>query len=179
MSIAQDKLVVSNQQILLDIISKLAENTAPENVKSNTLAIYLPEATDQSLEALRSNLFESGFKISRDYSNVYQFRVVIDSHKELIRVGRSSYHRKVSGSVTISVYDSSDLLVWSVNEIIDYQDEIERTSINLLTTDWTLSNFDKIDHRRSDRKVLRWIQPVIITGAVATTVALLFSVRSQ
>lgn len=170
---------MSNQKILLDMISELAETKAPDSVRLSTFAVYLPEATDQSLEALRSNLFESGFKITREYSNVNQFRVVIDTNNELIRIGRTSYSRSITGSVTISVYDSSDILIWSESKIIDYEDEIERSSINILTTDWTLSNFDKIEHRRNDRKILRWIQPVIITGAVATTVALLFSVRSQ
>lgn len=160
-------------------IAKLAENSVPEIIKSSALAVYLPEATDQSLEALRTNLYDSGFKITRDYSNVQQFRVVIDTHNELIRIGRSSYSRSISGTISISVYDSTDILIWSDSKTIDFTDVVDKSSINLLTTDWTPVNFDKIEHRRSDRKILRWIQPVIISGAVATTVALLFSVRSQ
>lgn len=178
-SFAQNPPVSTNQQILIDVITELAFNKAPESVKSRAFAVYLPEATDQSLEALRNNLFESGFKITRDYSNAHQFRVVIDSHKELIRIERSYYLRRITGSVTVSVYDSNNILVWSESKFIVFEDKIDSSSINTLTTDWVLSNFDKIEHRRSDRKILRWIQPLIITGAVATTVALLFSVRSQ
>lgn len=178
-SVAQSPSVLTNQQVLLDAISELAKNAAPESVKSNSYAVYLPEATDQSLEALRSNLYESGFRITRDYSNSNQFRVVIDSHNELIRIGRSSYTRSISGTITISLYDSTEMLIWSESKSIDFKDEVEKSSITGLTTDWTPANFDKIEHRRSDRKILRWVQPVIITGAVATTVALLFSVRSQ
>lgn len=176
---AQDTPLITNQQVLLDAITELAKNSAPESVKSSAIAVYLPDATDQSLEALRNRLFESGFNISRDYSNTNQFRVIVESNNELIRNGKSTYMRKITGSVTLSIYDSSDLLTWSDSATIEFIDEINRSSISQLTTDWTLSNFDTIEHRRSDRKILRWIQPVIITGAVATTVALLFSVRSQ
>ena len=169
----------TNQQVLVDTISDLVKKTAPNEIKSTPVAVYLPEATDQSLEAFRNKLFEGGFTVSRDYSNANQFRVVIDGNNELVRTGRSIYSRVVSGKVTVSVYDSSDVLLWSVSSDYYYKDEVDKSAIDRLTSDWTISNFDKIEHRRSDRRILRWIQPVIITGAVATTVALLFSVRSQ
>jgi len=176
---AQESALNTNQQVLVDTISDLVKKTAPNEIKSTPVAVYLPEATDQSLEAFRNKLFEGGFTVSRDYSNANQFRVVIDGNNELVRTGRSIYSRVVSGKVTVSVYDSSDVLLWSVSSDYYYKDEVDKSAIDRLTSDWTISNFDKIEHRRSDRRILRWIQPVIITGAVATTVALLFSVRSQ
>ncbi len=176
---AQNPSLTPNQQILLDAVIDLVEKSAPESVKSLPVAVYLPEATDQSLEAIRARLFESGFVISRDYTNSNQFRVVIDSNNQLIRNARSTYVRTINGSITVSVYDSADKLIWSDSSQIVYSDEVDRSKIDLLTSDWERSSFDKIEHRRSDRRILRWIQPVIITGAVATTVALLFSVRSQ
>lgn len=164
---------------MLDAISDFIKKTAPDVMKSIPVAVYLPEATDQSLEAFRNKLFESGFTVSRDYSNANQLRVVIDGSNELVRTGRSVYSRIVAGTITVSVYDSSDLLLWSDSSNYYYLDEVNKSMIDRLTSDWTVASFDKIEHRRSDRRILRWIQPVVITGAVATTVALLFSVRSQ
>lgn len=158
---------------------KLAQFNAPESVKSTPLAVYLPEATDQSLEELRRKLLESGFTITRDYSNTHQFRVVIATNNELIRTGRAGYKRTISGSITVSIYTPNDQLIWSDATELTYNDLVNSSQIDPLTTDWPLSRFNKVENRRSDRKLLKWIQPLLISGAIATTVVLLFSVRSQ
>lgn len=176
---AQNSSVLTNQQVIFDQISNLATNSAPQAVKSMQSAVYLPEATDQSLEALRSRLFESGFTVSRDHSNSNQFRVVLDSRNELIRSSRNTYRRNLMGTITLSVYDLEDRLVWSDTAEFQYSDVVSRDQTDHLTTDWPITRFNKVEHRRSDRKLLKWVQPLIISGAVATTVVLLFSVRSQ
>jgi hypothetical protein len=176
---AQEVPVVSNQQILFSSISELVTNSMPETLKNTPLAVFLPEATDQSLELLRSELFDSGLSISRDYTGSHQFRVVVDTRNELIRISRDTYSRSIIGTIAVSVYDSNETLVWSDTSPIRLIDSINRAQTGNLTTDWSLTEFDLVEHRRSDRKVLNWIKPLVLTGAVATTIVLLFSIRSQ
>lgn len=177
-SAAQIAPLGTNQQVILDVIGNLVEHYVSDEGTSIPLAVHLPEATEQSLESVRNKLFQSGLKVTRDYTNSYQLRVVIDTSNELRRKDRSTYSRNLKGTITISVYDTVNVLVWSESTGFHYTDEVDKTFIQTLTTDWPISSFTTVEHRRSDRKILRWIQPVIITSAVATTVILLFSVRS-
>jgi hypothetical protein len=177
--LAQQESVKSNQQVIMEFITESITLEIPDSLKSRPYSIILPGATDQSLEALRAALFSKDFSITSNYTNSDQLRFVFDLNNKLYRQDRRSYKRYIGGTITTSIYSEEGLLLWSKTFLIDASDRVPTYMTSAVSTDWSIASFDTVEHRRSSRRVLRYVEPVLISGAVATTIYLLFSVRTQ
>lgn len=170
---------VSNQDVILNLIVAQLERELPDTVHADTVAIRLPEATDQSLQAFQNALFNSGLMISSNYTNSKTIAFTFDINNTLQRVSKSLYTRKIKGSVGININSNEGILIWSTRVNIEYEDSVGRDAIDSLQTDWIPSQFDKIEHRRKGMKFLKLVEPILISSAVITTAFLLYNIRSN
>jgi hypothetical protein len=163
----------------MEFITESITIEIPDSLKSRPYSIILPGATDQSLEAFRAALFSQDFVITTNYTNSDQIRFVFDLNNKLYRQDSRSYKRYVGGTITTSIYSEEGILLWSKTLLVDAHDRVPSHRVDGLSSDWPIASFNTVERRRSGRRVLRYVEPVLISGVVATTIYLLFSVRTQ
>ena len=170
---------ISNQDVILQVISEHLQREIPPYLAKDTVAIRLPDATDQSLQAFQNILFKTGLTITSSYSNTKYITFVFDLQNELIRLSKNEYNRYLNGSIGVNIVSSEGVITWSTIIDLNHSDIIDKNEIENLTTDWKATEFNKIENRRKRFRFLKLIEPVIISSAVVTTAYLLYNVRSN
>jgi hypothetical protein len=171
--------VISNQDVILHVISEHLQTEIPPDLVKDTVAIRLPDATDQSLQAFQNMLFKTGLNVSSSYSNTKNITFVFNLMNELIRSTKSEYNRHLKGTIGVNIVSTEGVIIWSTIIDIDHLDLITKSEIDNMTTDWKPSGFVKIENRRRGLRFLKLVEPVIISSAVITTAYLLYNVRSN
>lgn len=174
-----DAQPLSNQAVIFNSIANYIESE-PDRFKSpNNYALVLDGATLSSLQSLQTVLTSAGINLTTDFNDAYQFRVLVSSQNRLIRLNKNDYSREIKGSVGITITNSGGLILDSVTFSFHAVDTIPSGYINQVQSDWGPSQFSEITSRRFYSRIQRFVEPVLITSAVATTVYLLYNIRSQ
>lgn len=182
-SIWQSETIVaqplSNQAVIFNSITNYIESD-PDRFKSpNYYALVLDGATSSSLQSLQTVLSSAGINLTTDFNDSHQFRVLVSSQNRLIRLNKKDYSREIKGSVGITITNSGGLILDSVSFNFHALDTIPSGYINQVQSDWGPTQFSEITSRRFYSRIQRFVEPVLITSAVATTVYLLYNIRSQ
>lgn len=177
--VSAQQLIISNQDVIVHVISEHLQTEIPPNLVKDTLAIRLPDATDQSLQAFQTMLFKTGLNVSSSYSNTKDITFVFNLINDLTRLTRNEYKRHLKGTIGVNIVSTEGVIIWSTIIEVDHLDVISKSEIDTMTSDWKPSEFNTIEHRRKRLRFLKLVEPVIISSAVITTAYLLYNVRSN
>ncbi len=177
--VSAQQLIISNQDVIVHVISEHLQTEIPPNLVKDTLAIRLPDATDQSLQAFQTMLFKTGLNVSSSYSNTKDITFVFNLINDLTRLTRNEYKRHLKGTIGVNIVSTEGVIIWSTIIEVDHLDVIGKSEIDTMTSDWKPSEFNTIEHRRKRLRFLKLVEPVIISSAVITTAYLLYNVRSN
>ncbi|HAC16548.1 MAG TPA: hypothetical protein DCE78_11480, partial [Bacteroidetes bacterium] len=168
-----------NQDVILKAISEHLQRELPSSIKNDTVAIRLPDATDQSLQAFQRVLFETGPVVTSSYSNTKNISFVFNLHNELLRTSKNEYNRMINGTIGVNIVSVDGVIIWSTIVDVEHADSVPKDRISYLTTDWKPTEFNKIENRRKGLRFLKLVEPVLISSAVVTTAYLLYNIRSN
>lgn len=177
--VSAQQLIISNQDVIVHVISEHLQTEIPPNLVKDTVAIRLPDATDQSLQAFQTMLFKTGLNVSSSYSNTKDITFVFNLINDLTRLTRNEYKRHLKGTIGVNIVSTEGVIIWSTIIEVDHLDVISKSEIDTMTSDWKPSEFNTIEHRRKRLRFLKLVEPVIISSAVITTAYLLYNVRSN
>jgi uncharacterized phage protein gp47/JayE len=169
----------SNQDIILKAISEKIESEGSRFANQITYALVLDEATSDALQALQTELLSAGLKLTTEFNGTYRFRVQVSTQNMLVRINQNHFTRELNGAVGITITNVDGLIIDSMTFNINASDTISRNHVNAVQTEWSPSKFSEISSRRFYARIQRFVEPVLITSAVATTVYLLYNIRSQ
>ncbi len=177
--VSAQQLIISNQDVIVHVISEHLQTEIPPNLVKDIVAIRLPDATDQSLQAFQTMLFKTGLNVSSSYSNTKDITFVFNLINDLTRLTRNEYKRHLKGTIGVNIVSTEGVIIWSTIIEVDHLDVISKSEIDTMTSDWKPSEFNTIEHRRKRLRFLKLVEPVIISSAVITTAYLLYNVRSN
>ena len=177
--VSAQQLIISNQDVIVHVISEHLQTEIPPNLVKDIVAIRLPDATDQSLQAFQTMLFKTGLNVSSSYSNTKDITFVFNLINDLTRLTRNEYKRHLKGTIGVNIVSTEGVIIWSTIIEVDHLDVISKSEIDTMTSDWKPSEFNTIEHLRKRLRFLKLVEPVIISSAVITTAYLLYNVRSN
>ena len=177
--VSAQQLIISNQDVIVHVISEHLQTEIPPNLVKDIVAIRLHDATDQSLQAFQTMLFKTGLNVSSSYSNTKDITFVFNLINDLTRLTRNEYKRHLKGTIGVNIVSTEGVIIWSTIIEVDHLDVISKSEIYTMTSDWKPSEFNTIEHRRKRLRFLKLVEPVIISSAVITTAYLLYNVRSN
>jgi hypothetical protein len=170
---------LSNQSIIIKSISTFIDSEPNRFSSQHIYALVLDGATSSALQLLQTELTSAGINLTTNFDDVYLFRVQVTSQNQLIRLNKHDYSRVIKGDIGITITNNDGLIIDSVTFNINEVDTILSKHIDDVQSDWGPSQFSEITSRRFYARIQRFIEPVLITSAVATTVYLLYNIRSQ
>ena len=177
--VSAQQLIISNQDVIVHVISEHLQTEIPPNLVKDIVAIRLPDATDQSLQSFQTMLFKTGLNVSSSYSNTKDITFVFNLINDLTRLTRNEYKRHLKGTIGVNIVSTEGVIIWSTIIEVDHLDVISKSEIDTMTSDWKPSEFNTIEHLRKRLRFLKLVEPVIISSAVITTAYLLYNVRSN
>lgn len=170
----------SNQRLILDAI--LAEMMALIDQDDTIFIELIPSNEQARLELETLYLAQSNAPLlatKAEHSSI-TIRVSIDANNQLIMSGNGLYTRFLNGLLTIQHINSSTQLLLQSNQFsFKYEDTIDVENPFDLASSWYPAFFHEQVDDRPASWVRRVLEPVLITSAVATTVYLLYNIRSQ
>jgi len=170
---------ISNQEIIFIAISKKIHSEGDRFANQQNYALVLDLATNDALQSLQSILTAAGVGLTTNFSESDQLKILVKTDNRLTRINRNEYERNIQGTVGITIVELDGLIKDSITFHISEVDTILRTERPFMVSDWQPSHFNEIGSRRFYSRVQRFVEPILITSAVATTVYLLYNIRSQ
>jgi hypothetical protein len=170
---------ISNQTVLVErITSKIVSNID----SSNTIFLVLNPSNEQALFEIQTVLirdFNMQVAITEEASTQI-VRVHIDSENHLTRTSKNTYKRLIQAKITIQAIDvNNEILKNSAQSELSYQDEFKLNDPYKLASGWYAARFHEFSDQSNKAWLRRFVEPIVITSAVATAVYLLYNVRSQ
>lgn len=169
----------SNQAVIFNAIAEHIRASINDFPEGRTYAVSLDHATPQSLQQIQTVLLGTGLPLSTNFENSLLIKIQVVSSNRLIHQKRNLYQRNISADAGITVSDSEGNILKSMSFEIDYTDELTDNGLQGLESDWMPSRFSERRSRRLFARIQRYVEPIVITSAVATTVYLLYNIRSQ
>lgn len=174
-------LTLSDNQKLVTkaLVSELIQNL--EKYRESSLSIELIPNNSQVLNQLQTSLYADGFKILRE-SRDTSFRVEIEfnqSNNTLTQISRRNFTRSIDVKADVFVLGADGTILNAFDFQFVYTDTLTKDQIIGLETEWEITTFDYVDKRGFMTTIRRLGEPILITTAVATTIYLLYNVRSQ
>ena len=170
---------LNNQTIIFNETISHVTTHFPDSLKQRSYSLRFNDATEQSLGQLRAMLFSNGISLSTNYSDSPSLQFTISTDNSLIRRSKSEWNRQISAIIAIQAIDTNGIILWVDQFNLQYSDTIQSRNVPDLVTDWSPTRFRTEQTRRPAFSALRFIEPVLISTAVATTIYLLYNVRSQ
>jgi hypothetical protein len=170
---------LSNQEVIFHEIASKISSEGDRFINQGSHALVLDKATVDALQALQSSLIATGMNLTSNFENSSQLKVQVNSENRLTRINRNYYERSIQGTVGLTISESNGLIKDSITFRISETDTIHISNRFILESDWEPSHFSEIGSRRFYSRIQKFVEPVLITSAVATTVYLLYNIRSQ
>ncbi|MCH8496418.1 MAG: hypothetical protein LAT57_12415 [Balneolales bacterium] len=125
-------------------------------------------------------LTKAGYRLStRPDTTLPQLEINFDSENLIRKHRRNEYSRTLNSSVTVFLVGTSQQIEQSVRFDIYKEDRFQTDNYEILASGWYPARF----HEEIDASFLarfkRYGEPVLIASAIATSIYLLYNVRSQ
>lgn len=169
----------SNQTILIEFIAELInEHIEP----GENFFLELHPTNQFALLELQSKLNDKrAYEITTSKDAAKQIlTITVDAENTLTTKSSNQNQRKLLAQISVQLVQiDNSILHLSVMKGYAYEDTIRDHNPDLLASGWYPARFhEMIDESRMSRWK-RYFEPVIVTTAVATTVYLIYNVRSQ
>ena len=172
--------ILDNQSLLLEeLISSLSNSElAPGAVP--TVRLTLKPSNSIAETHIHHLLTKAGYRLStRADTTLPQLEINFDSENTIRKHRRNQYTRSLNSSVTIFLIEDSQEIKQSVRFDITIQDRFESDDFELLASGWYPARFHDVTDTSLRARFKRYGEPVLITSAIATSIYLLYNVRSQ
>lgn len=174
-----DAQIKSNQSILLEYVAGSQDNIAFIKAQQAPLALVLLNGEQGAYGELRHLLVSNGIRLTTDYDAGNTLHVDFVIKNSFIKRGRSGGERILEGTVILTIESPSGEILASKRSDIAYKDNPSVSAPSELESVWENSRFHQVTSAGRFGKVRRYLEPVMIIGAVGTTVYLLYNIRSQ
>jgi hypothetical protein len=174
-----DAQQLSNQSVL--IATLFADVNFQEILLElpSPVALRLQDATEESLLQFQQALSDRDITLTTIFSQNSVLELSFNVVNTLQRNDKQTYRRDLQGHVGVRVLDSAGNITVVKLIPLAYSDTVPRDTHKTLESAWKPSQFTSSEVNRMQRIVRRYLEPVVISAAIGTTVYLLYNVRSR
>lgn len=172
--------ILDNQSILFEtfITSMLDSELNPTEIP--TVRLVLNPSNSNAEIQLRYLLTKAGYQLSTHADTTSpQLEINFDSENLIQKHRRNQYTRTISSSVTVFLIGSSHDIEQSVRFGIFNEERFESGDVKSLSSGWYPARFHEEKDSSIRSRFKRYGEPLLITSAIATSIYLLYNVRSQ
>ncbi|MEX0685449.1 MAG: hypothetical protein WD267_11290 [Balneolales bacterium] len=167
----------TNQQVIVNETIRLLESS--DLVQDTNAAITLETNSPDDLRQVWINsLLEMGKKIRLDPTQGEKIKIEIHTNNTFTRLNRKRGQRHIKGDLILYLADDLNVIKETESQTFSFMDTISvRDKVAMSQDTWQATHFhDEKDSRR--RSIVNKVaEPLIIIGASAVTIFLLYNVR--
>jgi hypothetical protein len=167
-----------NGEVLMDLGSALlADSRTWQNAGS---PIVIEAEIPAPLKSrLINGLMDSGKQIRMDGEGVNRLRLEWSTHNSIIRIGRDSARRTLSGNLTVYHLSADGDILGTEVLPFSFEDIVDTDTAEILTGTWSAGQFRVSELDKRPGLWRRIAEPAIIIAATGVSVFLLYNVRSR